>query len=60
MNLSVIKFKQTTYTYKVYAYWNFIWYEFRFNLDPFVDMNFTMDTYRAYAYLKNQYDHVLN
>jgi hypothetical protein len=54
MNFSVIKFKQTTNTFKGYAYWNFIWYEFSFSLDPFVDMNFTTDTYRGYAYLKNQ------
>jgi hypothetical protein len=53
MNLPVRKFKQTMDTYKGYTYSKSILYEFRFNLDPFMDMNFTTDTYRGYAYTKS-------
>ncbi len=50
MNLLVIKFKQTMDTYKGYTYSKSIWYVFRFNLDPFADMNFITNRYKGYAY----------
>jgi hypothetical protein len=57
MNLLVIKFKQTMDTYKCCTYSKSIWYVFRFNLDPFADMNFSTDTYRGYAYTKSIWSH---
>jgi hypothetical protein len=36
-------------TYKGYTYSKSIWYGFNFNLNPFVNMNSIMDTYKGYA-----------
>jgi hypothetical protein len=53
MNLVVIKLKQTMDTYKGYTFSKSISYVFRFNLDPFADMNFITNRYKGYAYIKS-------
>ncbi len=54
MNLLVIKFEQITNTYKGYTYSKSIWYGFRFNFNPFVDMNFIVKV----MHIQSQYDHI--